>query len=247
MSDNVLILGAGSGIARAMAQRLAGQGDHLLLAGRDVADLRRTAADLGIRYGRPPQVLAFDAADPAGHPDFFNRCVEACGGALDGVVLCYAVLTPQEQANADPALARQVIEVNFTSPVILLNAAGAYLARRQRGYLCVLSSVAGDRGRPSNYLYGASKAALTAYLDGLRARLYSAGVDVVTVKPGPVDTAMTWGRERLVLGASPERVAAAACRAIRWHRGTIYTPWFWRPIMALVRAIPEPIFKRMKL
>jgi short-subunit dehydrogenase len=173
--------------------------------------------------------------------------VESFGGALDGVVLCYAILTSQEQASADPTLARQVIEVNFTSPVILLNAAAAYMAPRQRGYLCVLSSVAGDRGRPSNYLYGASKAALTAYLDGLRARLHSAGVDVITVKPGPVDTAMTWGRERLVLAASPERVAAAACRAIRRHRGTIYTPWFWRPIMALVRAIPEPIFKRMKL
>jgi short-subunit dehydrogenase len=247
MSENVLILGAGSGIARAIAETLAARGDRLLLAGRDEGDLRRTAADLAIRFGRTPGVLAFDAADLPGHPGFFQKCVESFGGALDGVIFCYAVLVPQEQANADPALARRVIDINFTSPVLLLNAAAAYLAPRGRGYLCVFSSVAGERGRPSNYLYGASKAALTAYLDGLRARLYAAGVDVVTVKPGPVDTAMTWGRPDVKLPASPRRVAADACRAIRWRRGTIYTPWYWRPIMAVIRAIPEPIFKRMKL
>jgi NAD(P)-dependent dehydrogenase (short-subunit alcohol dehydrogenase family) len=247
MGDQVLILGAASGIARAIAQRLAAQGHQLILAGRDTADLQRTAADLGIRFGATPRVLAFDATDLAGHRAFFARCLHACGGELDGIVFCYGLLAPQADLDRDDGLARRLIDVNFTSPALLLAAAAAYMQPRGRGYLCVLSSVAGDRGRPSNYLYGASKAALTAYLDGLRARLYHAGVDVVTVKPGPVDTPMTWGRPGMALLADPQRVAADVCRAIRWHRGTIYTPWFWRPIMAVIRAMPETIFKRMKL
>ena len=247
MSDTILILGAGSGMARAVGERLAAQGHNLLLAGRDTSDLRRTAGDLGIRFGQTPQVLAFDAADLGSHAAFFDQCLQTAHGELDGVVLCYGLLAHRDQVSRDPALARRMIDVNYTSPVVLLDMLAGYMEKRGRGYLCVLSSVAGDRGRPSNYHYGATKAALSAYLDGLRAKLFPAGVAVITIKPGPVDTAMTWGLPKQPLVASPQRVAADICRAIRRRSSVVYTPWCWRPIMALIRAIPQPVFKRMKL
>jgi len=122
-----------------------------------------------------------------------------------------------------------------------------HLARVGRGFICAVSSVAGDRGRQSNYLYGSTKAALSTYLQGLRNRLARSGVRVVTVKPGFVDTAMTFGRPGMFLVASPQRVGRDVFRAVRRGRCEVYTPWFWRGIMAAIKAIPEPVFKRMKL
>ena len=130
-----------------------------------------------------------------------------------------------------------------------MSLAAAHLARRGTGYLCALSSVAGDRGRQSNFLYGATKSALTTYLQGLRNRLARQGVAVITVKPGFVDTAMTWGllKPGSPLVASPDQVARAIEHAIRQQKNDVYTPWFWRWIMAIIKSIPEPIFKRMRL
>ena len=144
---------------------------------------------------------------------------------------------------------RQMIDVNFTGAVSLLGLAAEHLAARGGGFICALSSVAGDRGRQSNFIYGSTKAALTTYLQGLRNRLFSKGVAVITIKPGFVDTAMTWGllNPRSPLTANPDRVAAIIDRAILDRRNVVYVPWFWRIIMAIIKAIPEPIFKRMKL
>jgi short-subunit dehydrogenase len=249
MSDNVLILGATSGMARAISRQLAAGGHSLLLAGRNLTELEADAADLRVRHGTNVAVEPFEALDFDGHSAFVDRCFERFGGALDGVVLCYGWMAAQSEAQADVQQARRMIDVNFTSCVSVLNRLADRLEQRQRGYLAVISSVAGDRGRQSNYIYGAAKAGLTAYLSGLRNRLHTSGVNVLTIKPGFVHTRMTAGLldPGSPLVASPERVARDIERAIRLHRSVLYTPWFWRPIMAIIRSIPEPIFKRLKL
>ena len=152
---------------------------------------------------------------------------------------------PEKQAEADPAEARRILEINFTACVPLLDLLAQYL-KKGAGFLCVISSVAGDRGRQSNYHYGAAKAGLSAYLQGLRNRLHPAGVAVITVKPSFVDSRMTFGRKGLFLVASPEKVARRIYKSIGKCRNVVYLPGFWRPIMFLVRLIPEWLFKRLR-
>ena len=149
------------------------------------------------------------------------------------------------QSNLDAI--RHTIDVNFTSAAVLLEQFAAYFAERRRGFLAVLSSVAGDRGRQSNYIYGASKAGLSAYLQGLRNRMYTLGVQVTTIKPGFMDTKMTFGLPGLFLVASPEQAGRAIHQAIRKKKDVAYVPWFWRYIMLIIRHVPERIFKRMKM
>jgi len=247
VSRPVLILGATSGIARAVCHGLARQKHDLVLAGRDLEELRKIAADLNLRHGVRTETLHFDALDFAGHPAFFQDCVKAAGGSLHGVVLCHGYLAPQATAQQDFDEARRMIDVNYTSAVSVLEQAAAYLETQKSGFLCAISSVAGDRGRQSNYLYGSTKAALNVYLEGLRVRMAKAGVSVTTVKPGFVDTRMTRGMKGMFLVAQPERVARDICRAIRRGRAVVYTPWFWWGIMTIIRRIPDFLFKRMKL
>jgi short-subunit dehydrogenase len=158
-------------------------------------------------------------------------------------------MVEQILSEVDPEQAARTIDVNFKSYVSLLNAAAMHLRERGGGFLCALSSVAGDRGRQSNYTYGAAKAGLSAYLQGLRNRLAPHGVTVITVKPGFVDTAMTWGllKAGSALVASPQRVARDIVNAIATRRDVLYTPWFWRWIMLVIRLIPERVFKRLRL
>jgi short-subunit dehydrogenase len=249
MSENVVILGATSGIARALAHVLSRRGCRLVLAGRSRAELEKVAGDLHIRYGADCHVEPFDALDFDGHPAFFQRCLDHFGGDLMGVVLCFGYMTEQAKAQTDLEEARRTVDVNFTSAVSLLSLAANELERRRAGYIAAVSSVAGDRGRQSNYIYGSAKAGLSAFLEGLRNRLFRAGVHVLTVKPGFTDTPMTHG---LVdpgspLVASPERVARDIDRAIRARKDEIYTPWFWGSILVIIRSIPGPLFKRMLL
>ena len=249
MSENILILGATSGIAQALCQRLAGRGCQLILAARDRSQLEPMAADLRIRYGTQVFVEPFDALDFAGHAALVDRCVSTLNGELDGVVLCYGYLPDQRQAETDFAETRRAIDINFTSAASLLDLVAARLASRGRGFIAAISSVAGDRGRQSNYVYGSAKAGLTVYLAGLRNRLFQSGVHVLTIKPGFVDTPMTQGviNPKSPLVASPERVARDIDRAIRKQKDVIYTPWFWWGIMLIIRSIPEFVFKRLKL
>ena len=248
MNGHVLILGAQSAIAQAFAHRLAPQVSSLTLAGRDAEELERIAADLRIRHGARVYVQHFDALEFGQHQPLVDQCVERAGG-LDGVVLCHGWLCDQQQAQEDFATARRAIDVNFTSCVSLLNAVAAYLANQGRGTIVAISSVAGDRGRQSNYVYGSAKAALSVFLQGLRNRLAAHGVHVLTVKPGFVDTPMTHGliNPDSPLVASPQQVAVAIERAVRHRRNTVYAPAFWWWIMTAIRCIPEPLFKRMKL
>src|SRR5262245_32088329 len=156
-------------------------------------------------------------------------------------------MAPQGEAQTSFELARRMIDVNYTSAVSLLNLAANYLEAQKAGFICAISSVAGDRGRQSNYIYGSTKAALNTYLEGMRVRLAKVGVPVTTVKPGFVDTRMTRGLPGMFLVAQPERVARDICRAIKKRRSVVYTPWFWWGIMSIICSIPTFVFKRLKL
>jgi decaprenylphospho-beta-D-erythro-pentofuranosid-2-ulose 2-reductase len=247
----VLVLGASSPIARALARRFAEAGYPMLLAGRDMDDLERSAADLRVRYAVPAATLAFDAAQLDRHEQLIRDAAGRFPDGLAGVVACQGDLADQAQAERDLVLSRRMIDVNYTSVVSTLNPAANHFealakAGKHRGFIAVLSSVAGDRGRPSNYLYGSAKAAVSAYVQGMRARLAGSGIPVLTVKPGFVDTRMIYGKPGTFLVAAPERVADDVFRAVRRRKDVIYTPAFWRWILLAVRSIPEPIFKRMK-
>jgi decaprenylphospho-beta-D-erythro-pentofuranosid-2-ulose 2-reductase len=244
LTERVLLLGATSGIARSVARELAAQGHPLVLAARDVEAAERLAADLTVRFGTEARVWAFDALDFASHGALAER---AAGEEVGGVVLCYGAMVDQAEAQRDPARALEMIQVNYASPVSVLERLAPVLAARGRGFVCALSSVAGDRGRPSNYLYGSTKAGLDAYLEGLRPRLHRDGVAVINVKPGVVDTGMTFGMERLPLMAPPDRVGRDVARAIRRRATTVYTPFFWRFIMLVIRALPTRLYRRLAL
>ena len=243
----VLVIGASSGIGRAVARRWAIAGSDLILAGRDVEDLDRTAADLRLRFGHRVEVVPLDALAFDAHESFWRECQSRAEGALGGLVMLHGWLPEQGAAQGDFALARRAIDTNFTSAASLLTLAANDFQKRGSGFLCVFSSVAGDRGRMSNYVYGSAKAALSAFLSGLRSRMFKVGVRVLTVKPGFVDTAMTWGLPGLFLVADPDKVASDVYAAVSKGKAEIYTPWFWRYIMLIIKSVPEAVFKRTKL
>jgi short-subunit dehydrogenase len=242
-----LLVGATSGMGRAIARRLAAEGYDLILAGRRLDELALLAADLEVRFGSKNEVRPFEALDFESHPGFFEDCARFFPGGLEGVMLCHGEMPDADRAARDFALAHRCIEVNFSSAVSLLGLAASHLEERGRGWICAISSVAGDRGRPSNYVYGSTKAALSTYLSGLRARLARSGVSVVDVKPGFVDTALTYGRPGMFLVAPPERVARDVMRGIQRDKAVVYTPPFWMAIMLVIRSIPDFLFKRVRL
>ena len=243
----VLILGAASAIARAIALELAARGYGLQLAGRDMEELERIATDARVRHGIEAKPVFFDALRTETHEAFVRDCREASRDTLAGAVLCFGALGDQGAAQADPAEARRILDTNFTGAVSVLSILANHFEEKRSGFLCALSSVAGDRGRQSNYVYGAAKAGLTVFLQGLRNRLFRSGVRVVTIKPGFVDTAMTFGRPGMFLVASPQAVAARVVSAIEKGKDQAYVPGFWRFVMLAIRMLPERIFKRMRL
>ena len=244
---SVLILGATSAIASALAREFAVRKFDLVLGGRDVEELSALAADLSLRYGVQAGTLPFDALDTETHASTLRSFLSEAGNALEGVVVCVGYLGDQAKGQSDWEEARRILETNFTGCVSALNILANHFELRREGFICALSSVAGDRGRQSNYLYGAAKAGLNAFLEGLRNRLFHANVKVITVKPGFVDTSMTYGRPGLFLVASPERVARGVFSAIARGKDVVYVPWYWRFIMLIVRSIPETIFMRMRM
>jgi short-subunit dehydrogenase len=247
--EPILVVGATSDIAEAICRRLAAAGHNLILAGRDREALEALAADLAIRFQRETASEYFDALDGESPELFFQRCVARASGGLAGVIVCYGYLPRQDLAERDPQEQRKTIEINFTSVATLLAVAANHFAELRQGFLAAISSVAGDRGRQSNYVYGAAKGALSVYLAGLRNRLHPCGVPVLTIKPGFVATKMTAGQlnPRSPLVASPERIAADVERALRRKTSVLYTPWWWRWIMLAIRLMPERLFVRLKL
>lgn len=241
---NVLILGAKSDIAQAIARELAAQSCNLMLAGRNPDSMNDLAADLRIRSGADVTAMEFDALDYGSHKAFY----ESLPHQPDTVICVFGYLGDAQTARTDCSEARRIMETNYNGAVSILDIAAADFEARGEGTLIGISSVAGDRGRGSNYHYGSAKAGFSAYLSGLRNHLAEKGVHVMTVKPGFVRTRMT---EELalpgVLTASPEQVARAVVLAARKKRNVIYTLWMWRFIMLIIRLIPESIFKKMKL
>ncbi|MEA4856013.1 SDR family oxidoreductase [Solidesulfovibrio sp.] len=243
---HVLLLGAGSDIALALARELAHKdAARLTLASRDLARLEQAAADIRAACGTPVAVRAFDATAFDSHQAFYDSLETP----PDIVVVAFGLYPGQQAAQRDFALAKAVLDVNLTGAASILEIVARDMEGRGAGTIVGLSSPAGERGRKSNYLYGAAKAGLTAYLSGLRHRLAKSGVRVLTVLPGWTRTRMTAAAPTpKLLTVTPARVAADIRQAIAaGASGTIYAPWFWRPIMALVRALPEKLFVRTNL
>jgi short-subunit dehydrogenase len=243
----VLMLGATSTIARAVAAEFAAHGYDLILTGRDGEELAAQAADLSIRYGVRTRVQLFDVLNFEAQEGLLEPCLAAAGDTLAGAILCIGYLGDQAGAQTDFREARRILDTNFSGCALALNVIAHHFEKKGHAFICVLSSVAGDRGRQSNYFYAAAKAGLTVYLEGLRNRLYRAGVRVITVKPGFVDTRMTFARPGLFLVASPESVARGIYKAVVRGRDVVYLPWFWRWIMLIIRMIPEGLLKRLRL
>ena len=240
----VLLVGATSGIGRALAREMALRGARLYLAARDKCDAERITQDLVIRYGARVSVSAFDALAYESHAEFLALAEEALG-RLDIVVLSVGDVGDQRAAEADVAWARRIIEANYLGVVSVLTHAANHLEHQRRGAIIAIGSVAGDRGRASNYVYGSAKSGLDRFLQGLRARLFRSGVHVLTVKPGFVDTRMTFGRPGVVLACSPARVARATIRGLERRRNILYVPWWWFWVMLAVRSVPESVSKRL--
>ena len=245
MSNAVLILGATSAIARGTAAAFAAKGHNIYLAARDMDELQRTASDLRIRYGVTVAYGLFDAEATATHEAFLQSVITEMQG-LAGVVLAFGYLGDQLAAR-DFKTGEKVIAANFTGAASILSHCANYFEQLKHGFIIGISSVAGDRGRQSNYVYGAAKGALSIYLQGLRNRLFPHGVRVITVKPGFVDTAMTYGMPGLFLVASPQAIGERIAGALNKSSDVVYLPGFWRYIMLIIKHIPEPIFKRLKL
>ena len=244
MTATVLILGARSDIARACAHRYAQEGYDVQLAARDVATLDADAQDLRLRHRVAVSTHEFDVLDTAG----FAAFLDSLPVLPDTAICAVGVMGDQVASQTDPAAAARVMRTNFEGPALILEQLAARFETRGHGAVIGISSVAGDRGRASNYVYGAAKAGFTAYLSGLRNRLSRSQVQVITVKPGFVATRMTEGMDlNPRLTATPQAVAHAIWRAQRKQRDIVYVKPVWRLVMTVIRTLPEVVFKRTRL
>ena len=240
---NILILGATSAIAEEVARVLSIRGDRLFLLARDATKLAAVAESLG------SPVVGFDSADfddAEANGGRVTRAIATMGG-LDMAVIAHGWLGDQIESEHSFEHAAAVIATNFTSAVSLVIPIVNHFETQRRGSLVVLSSVAGDRGRPRNYTYGAAKGALTLYLQGVRSRLYKTAplVRIVTVRLGPVDTPMTRNHPKNALFGEPRSVARSIVHAASAGPEDVYVPWYWQPIMATVKNLPEQLFQRL--
>jgi len=244
MEENVLILGATSDMAVAIARQLALEGYSITLAARNTERLSALEGDLRVRFKAAVNAARFDALDFAGHEAFYQSLPEK----PDIVICVFGLLGDQHEAEQNWLQCQDIINSNYTGAVSILNVIANDFERRKKGVIVGISSVAGERGRQSNYLYGSAKAGFTAYLSGLRNRLFHHGAHVVTVKPGFVRTKMIEDiRTPGPLTASPKQVALSVSSAIRKKKNTIYVLSIWGLIMFIIKMIPEAIFKRLKL
>lgn len=243
----VLIIGATSAIATACARLWAEQGSEFFLVARNTEKLEQTAADLRARGAKAVTLHCMDATDLAAHPGMLESCLAAMQ-QIDVALIAHGTLPDQKACERDVTMAMQEFTNNGTSVIALLTLLANQFETQRCGTLAVISSVAGDRGRPSNYLYGTAKAAVSTFCEGLRARLFKVGVHVVTIKPGFVDTPMTQGLPLpAALVAKPEQVAQCIMAGIERKASTLYVPGFWAFIMLIIRSIPQPVFKRLNL
>jgi decaprenylphospho-beta-D-erythro-pentofuranosid-2-ulose 2-reductase len=242
----VLVIGAGSAIAEATARLFAERGAGLFLVGRKQAVLDSMCADLKIRGAASVGMHVMDANDLGGHEAMLAAADQSLGG-LDVVLIAHGTLSDQKKCEGSVELTMQELMTNGVSVVAILTRVASRFEERKAGTIVVISSVAGDRGRQSNYVYGSAKALVTAFTSGLRQRLYKAGVAVVTIKPGFVDTPMTAAFPKGPLWAKPGQIANGIVRAVDRPGTVLYLPAFWRLIMLIIRCIPESVFRRLTL
>jgi short-subunit dehydrogenase len=241
---SVLLLGAGSDMATALARKFASTGYDVQLAARNAHRLEPLRSDLAIRYGTTATPLEFDARNFNSHAAFWDSLA-----VKPDITICiFGYLGDENVAEADWKECLNILEVNYVGAVSILNIVANDYISRGKGTIVGISSVAGERGRQSNYLYGSAKAGFTAYLSGLRNRLFHHGLHVLSVQPGFVYTRMTEGLTLPpLLTATPEQVAAAVSKAIDKKKNVVYVKWFWRWIMLIIKSIPEFLFKKLKL
>lgn len=240
----VLIIGAKSDIGRAVARAYAREGYDLYLASRNAGDNQDFAKDIQVRFDRQAECIELDILDYGTH----RSCYESLHAKPIGVVSVVGYLGSQDSAQSDFSETKKIIDTNYTGIVSFLNVVANNFESRGSGFIVGITSVAGDRGRKCNYIYGSSKAALSAYLSGLRNRLSTANVQVLTVKPGLVNTKMTAGIELPgALTVQPDDVAKAIIKAQKRNRNVIYVHWIWRWITSVIKSIPEFVFKKTSI
>jgi decaprenylphospho-beta-D-erythro-pentofuranosid-2-ulose 2-reductase len=242
----VLIVGASSAIAEAVARILAERGDMLMLVGRRPELLTSIAADLKVRGAKAAHTLTLDASDLSSHEQMLAKTESLLGG-LDTVLIAYGTLSNQAACEQSAELTVSELHNNAVSVAALLTRIAERFVQQGSGTIAVISSVAGDRGRQSNYVYGSAKAMVSAFLSGLGQRLNKHGVSVIDIKPGFVDTPMTASFRKGALWAKPAQVGQGIVRAMDRSSTVVYLPFFWRWIMLIIRSIPEGLFRRLKL
>ncbi len=243
----ILVIGATSAIATACCRLWAEQGHEFFLVARDAEKLQQTAQDLEARGAKSVNSFTMDVLDTPQHALMLQQCIST-HRQIDIALVAHGTLPDQTACEQDAELALQEFSINGSSVISLLSLLAEQFTLQRCGSLAVISSVAGDRGRPSNYLYGSAKAAVSAFCEGLHARLFKIGVHVITIKPGFVDTPMTQGLTLpKVLVVPPEYVAKQIVSAINNKKAVLYTPRFWALIMLIIRNIPTFIFKRLNL
>lgn len=247
MSDasvGAAVFGVTSRIGREVALRLAEAGHTVWVGARDLGEAQRIAEDITVRTGQRAVAGRFDARAVETHTELV-AAIEQAVGPLAQAVLAFGDMG--DEGSRDPAMLRRVVEVNFLGAASLAELIADRMVARGAGVIAALGSVAGDRGRQSNYAYGSAKGALALYLQGLRNRVFAHGVHVCTVKLGFVDTRMTWGLETKIPVATPEGASRAVLAAMAARTDELYWPPFWRGVMGIIKAIPERGFKRLKL
>ena len=243
----VAIIGATSALAHETAKCFAKDGAELFLVARNAEKLQTIAADLKVRGALRVETYVLDLNDLDRHEDMLNTALQTFQG-LDRLLIAHGTLGNQRKCELSVAETLKEINTNLISVISLLTLSANYFEQQKRGCIAVISSVAGDRGRSSNYVYGTTKGALTVFLQGLRNRLSKSHVSVVTIKPGTVDTPMTAGLKKGLLFANPRVVGEGIYRAMQSSsKDVVYLPGYWRPIMFVVKSIPEKVFKRLSL
>lgn len=242
----VLILGAYSAIAEAVAQQLAEQGHTFYLLGRRLEKLETLKQDLLIRGAQAVHMQTLDINDLTQHTEILTEVLDKLG-QIDIALIAQGILPKQKQCEQDVALTLHTINTNAANTIAFLTLLANQFEKQQQGSIAVITSVAGDRGRKTNYVYGASKAMLSTFLQGLRNRLFQSKVQVLEIKPGSINTPMTAHMPKNILFAEPKQVATDIIKAIHGQKDILYTPVFWRWIMFIIKHIPEKIFKRLSL
>jgi len=243
----VMIVGACSAIAEATARQFADRRAALFLVARNQQRLDVLADDLRVRGASSVDTFVADACDYDSHEPMLEAAIEAMGG-LDTVLIAHGTLPDQKEAEKTWEATAQALNENCLSVIGMLTPIANYMEEQRGGTIAVISSVAGDRGRQSNYVYGTAKGAVSTFLQGLRNRLTPAGVQVLTIKPGFVKTPMTADvAGDGFLWAEPEDIASGIMSGIDKNRNVVYLPWFWQIIMTIIKCVPEVIFKRLSL